>query len=524
MFRGSLIFTSFAIKKDVYLRKMHLLRFACIGIVFLMFFSSWLSSSSVGAPGLDFFSKMIWLDFWLVTLAGIGIFSTAITEEKDEETLPLLKLAGISSLGLLLGKSTVRAVRIILLILAQVPFLLLAVGLGGITPLQIFATLFAMVAYVVLISNFALLCSVYARRSGDAIALVLIAMTILFLFPYLLSELVLNLQSRGLIGSQGYFARGIDCISQISQRVSVIEQFQKILTTGFSGSVISIQVVSNIVIGIICFLAAWACFESGSVRVAAGKSDSPVRKWKTRFRKHRPGNLALAWKEFQFTTGGKKAFLFKLLFYPLLILLVTGGSMLLDQYSSVSFISSFSWRGMMSTSLLLLCGGFVIESTLYVSQVFREERRQKMMPLLMLLPHSLARIMCEKILGVCPSLIPVSMGIILILLLAPDSMLVFADARWEIYIPLILAQYAVFLHLLAYYSLVVRWGALAFAIGTLILLEACLSPFLQIMYLFFHYTIGETGIIMPTFYLSLLSCFLLQFLITGRLHRIATEE
>lgn len=524
MFRGAIIFTSFAVRKDLHLKKVHLFRIACIGIVFIMFFSSWLSSARVGSPGLDFFSKIVWLDFWLVTLAGIGIFSTAITEEKEEETLPLLKLAGISALGLLLGKSTVRAFRVILLIIAQLPFLLLAVALGGVTFLQIFASLLAMLAYVILVSNFALLASVYARRSGEAIALVLIALCFLFFFPFLLSEFSANLQSRGLMSPQGMWAGLIQVIDQIGQELSVIERFNTILEPGFSGSVISVQVLTNVLLGIISFLVAWACFEPWSRRSESGPSKRNVSRQKVRLRIHRPGRLALVWKEFEFTTGGVRAFLFKMIMYPLLILLVTGGGMLLDQYSSISFISSYSWRGMMSISLLLLTGGFVVESTLYISQIFREERRLKMLPLLRLIPHSMGRIVLEKTGGICLALIPVSVGILLVLLLAPESLLFFDSSGWEIYLPLILIEYVVFLHLLAYYSIVLRWGAMAMAIGTLILLGTCASPLLQIMFFFFHFTIGEAGILLPIFYLSLLSCFFLQFLIAGRLQQLTAEE
>ncbi len=524
MFRGSLIFTNFALKKDVQLKKIHLFRFASIGLVFILFFSSWLSSARIGSPGLDFFTKIVWLNFWLVTLAGIGIFSTAITEEKEEETLPLLKLAGISSLGLLLGKSTVRAVRIILLILAQLPFLILAVALGGITPLQIFATLLAMVAYVILISNLALLCSVYARRSGTAIALVMILLFFLFVLPILLSETLANLQSRGLIDSQGFIAQGIESIHHLSQQISVIERFQTILQVGFKESVLSMQVVSNIMIGVVAFFAAWACFEPWSLRTDAGRVSNPKPSLKTRLRNSRPGQMAFVWKEFQFNSGGKQAFILKLVIYPLLVVLITAGGMFLDGFSSVSFISSYSWRGMMSTSLLLLSAGFIVESTLYVSQMFRDEHRQKMLPLMLLLPHSLSRIIYEKTVGLSLALIPVASGILLIVILAPDSLLEMVDISWQIYIPLIMVQYIVFLHLLAYYSLVVRWGALAIAIGSLILLQACLTPFLQIMYFFFHFSIGANGIIMPAFYLSLISCVVLQFLISGKLRQIAAEE
>ncbi len=58
----------------------------------------------------------------------------------------------------------------------------------------------------------------------------------------------------------------------------------------------------------------------------------------------------------------------------------------------------------------------------------------------------------------------------------------------------------------------------------MVLIESCVTPFLQIIFLLFHTVTGETGIILPVFYFSLLSCFALQILIANRLHQIASEE
>jgi hypothetical protein len=293
MLRGSLIFASFALKKDIRLKSTHIFRFACIGIVFLILFSSWLTSSRIGSPGLDFFTKIVWFNFWLVTLTGIGFFSTVITEEKEENTLPLLQLAGLNTLALLLGKSTVRALRVILLLLGQLPFLMLAITLGGITPLQIFTTIVAMIAYVILIANFSLLCSVYAKRSGVAISLVLAALFIFFLSPPLLTNISTDLQSRGYLGANDLITQGLKFYCDFLNEISVIERISAILSTGYSESVINAQVVSNFLIGVFCFFTAWIFFDRWTNIKPAIKKRNRGQNYKRKKRKTRPGQLAI---------------------------------------------------------------------------------------------------------------------------------------------------------------------------------------------------------------------------------------
>ena len=524
MLRGSLIFTSFALKKDIHLKITHIFRFACIGIVFLILFSSWLTSSRISAPGLDFFTKIVWLNFWLVTLAGIGFFSTAITEEKEEETLPLLKLAGINTLALLLGKSTVRALRVILLLLGQLPFLMLAVALGGITPLQIYATIIAMIAYVILIANFSLLCSVYAKRSGVAISLVMSMLLIFFFSPVILTKISSNLQSRGYLAANDFISQSLASYCDFCREISIIERINTILSTGYVDSVITAQVISNFLIGVFCFLTAWFLFERFTEDHAVVKTRTWFQNHKQKQRNSRPGRLALAWKDFHFLAGGRKGLLLKSCLYLSGILALIGGGLWLDKYSYSTYYFSYSWKELMSTALLLLVIGFVVECTAYASRIFREERKQKMLPLLIMLPHSTLHLAYEKIWGFSIALIPVCIGIAFIVLIAPDSLYDFFESGFSSLLLFFLIQFVVFLHVLTYFSILVRWGALAFAIGTMVLIESCATPFLQIIFLLFHTVIGETGIILPVFYFSLLSCFALQVLIANRLHQIASEE
>ncbi|OYW10951.1 MAG: hypothetical protein B7Z55_20040, partial [Planctomycetales bacterium 12-60-4] len=96
----------------------HLYRLIFAGIIYFMMLIAQVQSMTMatGAPGLAFFSSMLFLNASFITLGGIGFFATAITEEKEEDTIGLLMMAGISPLSLLLGKSTARLLQGVLLL------------------------------------------------------------------------------------------------------------------------------------------------------------------------------------------------------------------------------------------------------------------------------------------------------------------------------------------------------------------------------------------------------------------------
>ena len=119
-----------------------------------------------GAPGLEFFVVVVTLQAVCVTIAGLGYFASAVTEEKEEMTLGLLRMTNLNPLSILLGKSTSRLCGALLLLAVTFPFALLAVTLGGISAHQIVASLLALGAYTFFLCNLALLGSVIARRTA----------------------------------------------------------------------------------------------------------------------------------------------------------------------------------------------------------------------------------------------------------------------------------------------------------------------------------------------------------------------
>ena len=133
MIAKTLALTLRAIREDAWLLRMHLFRlFLLLIIVWFLVLTQW-DDMGVGAPGLDFFRSVTYLDFCFISLAGIGFFASAITEEKEEMTLGLLRMAGIGPMALLAGKLIPRLLGAVLLLSVQFPFTLLAITLGGVS-------------------------------------------------------------------------------------------------------------------------------------------------------------------------------------------------------------------------------------------------------------------------------------------------------------------------------------------------------------------------------------------------------
>ena len=203
MFSGTLAMLHRAIRLDARLTRTHLFRLSFALLVYgALIYLQIISASLLGAPGLKLFATMTWLNLVLISLAGVSFFATAITEEKELDTLGLLKMAGIDPLGILLGKSTSRLLGTILLLLVQLPFTLLAITLGGVTLGQVLAAYCSLTAYMVLLANVGLLCSVMFRRGGTASGVTVLFLVAYFAAPVGIRGLEVGLVNSGLIAGR----------------------------------------------------------------------------------------------------------------------------------------------------------------------------------------------------------------------------------------------------------------------------------------------------------------------------------
>ncbi|MEQ9070619.1 MAG: ABC transporter permease, partial [Gimesia chilikensis] len=139
MFQGTFALFHRALAVDFRLMRTHLFRFLFAILILFCLFSAQMSSSMMGAAGLALFGQIVYLNFVFILIAGISFFATAITEEKEEETIGLLLMAGVNPVSLLLGKMLPRLIAALLLLSIQFPFTLLAITLGGVMFSQVLA-------------------------------------------------------------------------------------------------------------------------------------------------------------------------------------------------------------------------------------------------------------------------------------------------------------------------------------------------------------------------------------------------
>ena len=174
--RGTFALVERAMRVDTRLARTHLIRLGFALLILLFVVQVQLNMGRYSAPGRDVFRYMCWVNFFLLNLAGVSFFSTVITEEKEEMTLGLLRMAGISPVGILLGKVTPRLLGVVLLLSVQLPFTILAITLGGVAINQILAAYVALLSFAVLLAGLGAFLSTVCARSSLAASLTTAAM------------------------------------------------------------------------------------------------------------------------------------------------------------------------------------------------------------------------------------------------------------------------------------------------------------------------------------------------------------
>lgn len=463
MFTGSLALLHRALRLDARLLHTHLFRVVFAFVIYISLTYAHAVSLTFSAPGLKLFELLSFLNIGLISLAGIGFFATAISEEKEEETLGLLRMAGVDPIGILLGKSTSRLIGALLLLLVQFPFTLLAITLGGVTFHQVISAYCTLAGYLILLANIGLFASVVSRRASNASALTVLSLVIYFSAGHLMDVIEIGLSNGGLISPGGSLSRMLKWLAGASHEANAVTRIREILATGFAGSPIGLQVISNVVIAGLCFLLAWFGFDrftrDARVMAGAGVTGVDARSQWLSGRISRPWKNPLMWKEFQFTTGGIRVQWLKFAAYGAVSVLIYWAAERYYQYSLAEAAHAVVW---------FLLGGIVLESSLYVSRIFHDEWRERTLPILMMLPHSTPWMTYSKVVGCLPALIPAGFWLVISTLIVPARFSEIAlnlvlPSRWFAILVVLL-----FLTLTAFFSLVVRWGALPLAIAVML--------------------------------------------------------
>jgi len=448
-------------------------RLGLLAFVLLMLIIAYDQRRRVSASGLTFFASILYVNAAFITLVGMGAFASAITEEKEGDTLGLLKMTGLNTVALLLGKSTSRLLNVLMLVLVQAPFTLLAITLGGVSLKQVAAAYATLLAYTVLLANVALFFSVAFARTRQAVSACLFTMLVFLAAGPLGRVMVPGFVAIGWLDPMSPVTQWLGSAGQTLYDFNPFAQLYIILRTGFAGGALSTQVVSNLVIGAAFFALSWLTFDyfTREQKPAAqgrgftfGKA-SPLR-W---LGVGRPGGQAIVWKDFHFLTGGRLLFVARFLAIPLCLFIVFR---LIWQFEQ----RPVDVRAVGATTMVTALVFAAFKTLAHAARMFQDEVKWGTLPRLMMLPLSVGQVAGAKLVALLIALVPYAIIFLIGAALAPRD---FGDATLEILGSPIgwfwLAQYITFLHLVACLSLTLKRSAAGVAIGAWVIGNIVLS-------------------------------------------------
>ena len=329
-----------------------------------------LQANAIGAAGLEFFSTIIVINALFITAGGLTYFASAISEEKEDGTLALLRITQASSLSILLGKGGARLVDGLLLLAVQIPFTLLGVTLGGVTWTQVFAAYADLGGYLILVCTLGLLAGVVTQRTSQAVLFSSVSLGVL-LFGGRVLTTFLSLARVPTLLATNIFAR-LDVITSLD----------------FDGPILSDYLLLQILYSLVLFPLTWLLFHAGPdgfLGIAQKRPLLPLR-----LLNHpdaRPPQFnPVAWKDYHFLHGGHSMARRKLLTYLGLALLL-------------GLLIHFQAAGTDTRKFLATWGSFVaalgfwglaLEWLVATSRTLGVEKRDRTLGALMLLPDQTA--------------------------------------------------------------------------------------------------------------------------------------
>ena len=397
--------------------------------------------------GLQLFGYICFMNVAVITVAGVSYFVTAVTEEKDAGTYALLRLAGMSPLSITLGKSTSRLVTSLMLLVIQLPFTFLSITLGGVLWSQIIAAYLSLAAWMILIANMSLFCSVRCATSGRAASLASFILLVFFLVPPVVTNGLAALPASAV---HPRVEALLEDVVVWTGTVSVVNQLLYLFT--LTGPVVFLpaQVWWNILLGLAFFIISTACLDRWSAPSESGVMIE--HKKLRRFEVGRCWRLPIAWKEFLYFTGGRSFFVAKFVMggivYAGFVAYQSAGS---GPYQ-LRLVGDHGWNALLTFVCCLTA-----EVLLYASGVLFFEIRQLTQSTLATVPISHVRVLLEKTIGCLIAIIPVVFWI--------GFTMVFGYQSINRYLSLtMVVSYLVMLgfssHVAALLSLYTRWAAL----------------------------------------------------------------
>lgn len=458
MLPGVLALIGRSLRTDARSRHAHLVRLGLLGLIYLALWIAIWQQRAFGAPGLRFFYGVGYLNLVVMTLLGISYFATSISEEKEEESLGLMMMAGISPLGILVGKAGGRLFQAAVLLILQYPFALLAITMGGVTQDQISAAFIALASYMVLLFGVGLVCSTVGASNRQAIGWTIVGLSTYVLVPLFAAGARSALIRVGMANSGSHSQWILILVDQVTQ-VSVFQRMDVILTTGFDESKLSLQVISNFALGGMLCLLAWPLFGTYALRpVTAVASRGMVGRSRGRMRWFAPGRAwknPFVWKDFYFVSGGLGMVATRFLFCIGLAV----ASMFTD------FAVSGRLHADVSFYQLFLSLAVAIDAGRVMARSVQDEIREQTLPSLIMLPRSSVYVVYSKFAGALLGWLP---GLLVDAIISVTTGEGWRNFDWILNNPLgfCVASYFILIpNLAAFLALFLRWGAVPLGVA-----------------------------------------------------------
>lgn len=446
--------------------KSHLFRFGLAALIVMILMTGMQALNYETAPGRTMFKSMIVANWVVVTLAAGTFFSIAISEETEQQTLGLLRMANVSPLALLLGKWLPRLLSAIVLILIQFPFTWLTVTLGGVSWQQIWASYLMLLAHLFMVGNLGLLCSVLRPNSAAACGMTFVIMIAVRAVPFLTWGLLQLLAFNNVISQSvvGEFTQKI--YMPLSEWSASGRLFGEILNTSFKGTPWSPQVISNLIAGAVLFLFAWLIFDRATMQHMSGSParEGILKRLFTRKTRTSTGvwDWAIGWKDFRQVAGGLRTIIVKFALYGVMFL----GIFYLNRLNRFGD----PWESFETTCIIV--AGVIfwailpLELCFVSARLFRPELNDHTWSTLLTLPKSLPEIAYSKLAGSILAVVPS----VIVLCLTSTPFLgellreISREGEFFIIIGYGLSIIATVLHLITFYSITVTWAAWPIAV------------------------------------------------------------
>ncbi len=411
----------------------HVMRAALAGLVIVLFAMEAMTMALRSGGGGIFSKTVLLCVYWFLTLVGSIYFSTTIVEEKEEETLPLLRMTGASTFSILIGKSLPRLAVAILFLLVIAPFLLLAITLGGVLPYGLLSAIIGVLVYAVMLCQLGVFASVVAKdapRAFSLTAILWLALEFSGTWAWLAAEMMRSmgglsysvntlefLQTREVTSNNWavmFCAWSHVVLTQAAEWLSartMIGNLSSMLVAFKSTDIWQPQMGFQLGVAVFFFLLSWTTFEFFTSRaVAEGAASAAQPKAHTPSRtSRRVEGPALAWKSWVYLTGGWRWFLIRLIACPLLFFLLFCGMLF-------ALGEAFDTEGL---AITYLYGGFlliIVNTARLLGTVLNSEVYGKTLNSLLMLPKTRAEVLWPLIAGLMPALLAATSTFVLGLL------------------------------------------------------------------------------------------------------------